>query len=553
MHVADQRAPTATSPTRRSSAEAAEIAGEHRRLRRARRATRSQAVAGADVVVTDTWVSMGTEDEADDRLRVFAPYARQRRAARPRAEPDAIVLHCLPAYRGKEIAAEVIDGPQSVVWDEAENRLHAQKAMLTGCWSSRVSGMTRATDCARRTKNARHQRDHRAAHPPQRALADRAGRAARRRRACTSPRRRCRRDLVELDAVKVRDAVRRAGLRRARRGRRPHARGAAARRAAAERRLARLCDELLVSAEASANLVVLRTPPGAAQFLASRVRQGRARRRARHHRRRRHRAGHRPRPRRRRALARRFLDRSADDHARPQTTSTTRAKEATREQGPHLPPRRRARRHRLLRWPRHLRGRRLDARQGRRPLHLHRRHRPVRRARHRRRARPGPAVRRRDRPRRRLQAAAGRGGPGRAGLRCLPHPLRRPRLLQHHARSAAPSPARMLVRAMHEDGVDIWGDGSTFKGNDIERFYRYGLLANPDAADLQAVAGRRLRARARRPRRDEPVAHRARPALPRQHRRRPTPPTPTSGAPPTRPRPSSTSTSRSRPSSRSWA
>ena len=51
----------------------------------------------------------------------------------------------------------------------------------------------------------------------------------------------------------------------------------------------------------------------------------------------------------------------------------------------------------------------------------------------------------------------------------------------------------MLVRAMHEDGVDIWGDGSTFKGNDIERFYRYGLLANPDAAHLQAVAGRRLR------------------------------------------------------------
>ena len=69
---------------------------------------------------------------------------------------------------------------------------------------------------------------------------------------------------------------------------------------------------------------------------------------------------------------------------------------------------------------------------------------------------------------------------------------------------------------MHEDGVDIWGDGSTFKGNDIERFYRYGLLANPDAAHLQAVARRRLRHRARRPRRDEPVAHRARPALPRQ-------------------------------------
>jgi ornithine carbamoyltransferase len=88
------------------------------------------AVEGADVVVTDTWVSMGQEAEAADRTSPFVDYAVNR-AAMSLAAPDAVVLHCLPAYRGKEIAAEVIDGPQSLVWDEAENRLHAQKALLT--------------------------------------------------------------------------------------------------------------------------------------------------------------------------------------------------------------------------------------------------------------------------------------------------------------------------------------------------------------------------------------------------------------------------------------
>jgi ornithine carbamoyltransferase len=88
------------------------------------------AVSGADVVVTDTWVSMGREDEESAREAVFAPYSLTEELL-GRAERDAVVLHCLPAYRGKEIAAEVIDGPQSVVWDEAENRRHAQKAILT--------------------------------------------------------------------------------------------------------------------------------------------------------------------------------------------------------------------------------------------------------------------------------------------------------------------------------------------------------------------------------------------------------------------------------------
>ena len=88
-----------------------------------------KAVSGADVVVTDTWVSMGKEEEADERSEPFLPYALDL-ALVSHAAPDAIVMHCLPAYRGKEIAAEVIDGPRSVVWDEAENRLHAQKALL---------------------------------------------------------------------------------------------------------------------------------------------------------------------------------------------------------------------------------------------------------------------------------------------------------------------------------------------------------------------------------------------------------------------------------------
>lgn len=89
----------------------------------------AQAVAGADVLVTDTWVSMGQEEEKAQRLELFKEYALDD-AALAQAAPDAIVLHCLPAYRGYEISASVIDGPQSVVWDEAENRLHAQKALM---------------------------------------------------------------------------------------------------------------------------------------------------------------------------------------------------------------------------------------------------------------------------------------------------------------------------------------------------------------------------------------------------------------------------------------
>jgi ornithine carbamoyltransferase len=87
------------------------------------------AVDDADVVATDTWVSMGKEDEQAERLRAFLPW-QLNDALLEHARDDAIVLHCLPAYRGSEITADVIDGPQSAVWDEAENRLHAQKALL---------------------------------------------------------------------------------------------------------------------------------------------------------------------------------------------------------------------------------------------------------------------------------------------------------------------------------------------------------------------------------------------------------------------------------------
>lgn len=87
------------------------------------------AVDGADVVVTDTWVSMGKEDEKAARVAALGPY-KVTPELMVRAASDAIFLHCLPADRGYEVAPEVIDGPQSVIWDEAENRLHAQKALL---------------------------------------------------------------------------------------------------------------------------------------------------------------------------------------------------------------------------------------------------------------------------------------------------------------------------------------------------------------------------------------------------------------------------------------
>ena len=87
------------------------------------------AATGADVLVTDTWTSMGQEDDGLDRVKPFRPFQVNERLL-ALADPEAIVLHCLPAHRGHEITDEVMDGPASAVWDEAENRLHAQKALL---------------------------------------------------------------------------------------------------------------------------------------------------------------------------------------------------------------------------------------------------------------------------------------------------------------------------------------------------------------------------------------------------------------------------------------
>lgn len=94
------------------------------------------AAVGADVLVTDTWTSMGQEDDGRDRLGPFRPY-QVNADLLARADSEAVVLHCLPAHRGEEITDEVIDGPHSAVWDEAENRLHAQKALLVWLLESR--------------------------------------------------------------------------------------------------------------------------------------------------------------------------------------------------------------------------------------------------------------------------------------------------------------------------------------------------------------------------------------------------------------------------------
>ncbi len=238
----------------------------------------AEALLGADVVATDTWVSMGQEDEKEARLQLFRGYAVDE-AAMKLAAPDAVVLHCLPAYRGYEIAAAVIDGPQSIVWDEAENRLHAQKALmawlmhrsglavvegLAGLGSESVQpaspGASPATKTARQARitailtgeSVRSQAELAAL------LADDGVQVT---QATLS------RDLVELGAVRVRgkDGVLvyavpgEGGERAAKSG---------VTQEILDARLARLCGELLVTAEASANIVVLRTPPGAANFLA---------------------------------------------------------------------------------------------------------------------------------------------------------------------------------------------------------------------------------------------------------------------------------------------
>lgn len=88
-----------------------------------------EAVAGADLVVTDTWASMGQEDEKKQREKIFSGY-QVNTALMSLAKPDALFMHCLPAYRGKEVSADILDSPDAVVWEEAENRMHAQNALM---------------------------------------------------------------------------------------------------------------------------------------------------------------------------------------------------------------------------------------------------------------------------------------------------------------------------------------------------------------------------------------------------------------------------------------
>jgi ornithine carbamoyltransferase len=97
-----------------------------------------RAVAAADCVVTDTWVSMGDRD-GERRHNLLKPYQVNARLM-AKAKPGAVFMHCLPAHRGDEVTDEVIDGPQSVVFDEAENRLHAQKGILTWCLAAATTG-----------------------------------------------------------------------------------------------------------------------------------------------------------------------------------------------------------------------------------------------------------------------------------------------------------------------------------------------------------------------------------------------------------------------------
>jgi ornithine carbamoyltransferase len=89
----------------------------------------NEACAGADLVTTDVWTSMGFEAENEARKKAFADWCVDAEMM-AQANSDALFMHCLPAHRGEEVSAEVIDGPQSVVWDEAENRLHVQKALM---------------------------------------------------------------------------------------------------------------------------------------------------------------------------------------------------------------------------------------------------------------------------------------------------------------------------------------------------------------------------------------------------------------------------------------
>ena len=233
---ADRR-PAGFQPDPAIVARAEAIAAADRRQRADHRPRPSEAVAGLPTcVATDTWVSMGQESDAAGES-IFVPVRASTAELLAQAAPDAIVLHCLPAYRGKEIAAEVIDGPQSAVWDEAENRRHVQKAVLVFLEPPREA--TAAAPVGRRRMTvtrtsadatAAHQDrpagpDHRAARAAPGALPGRAGRAAGDRRVAGDPGHAVPRPGRDRRAAGPRSR-RSSGLRGARRRRRPDPAGA---------------------------------------------------------------------------------------------------------------------------------------------------------------------------------------------------------------------------------------------------------------------------------------------------------------------------------------
>ena len=189
---------------------------------------------------------------------------------------------------------------------------------------------------------------------------------------------------------------------------------------------------------------------------------------------------------------------------------------STRVQGSHLPACRRTCRGRLLRRPRHLGSGRVDAREGCSAVHLHRRHRPVRRARHRLGARTRHGVRRGGRPTGRLSGGPRGGGARSPGLRGVPYPVRWPHLLQHHPARAGRHGHPAGARDARGRRADL-GRRLHLQGQRHRAVLPLRPACQPLPADLQAVAGRRLRQRARRSQGDVRVAARPRPALPGQH------------------------------------
>ena len=225
------------------------------------------AADGADVLVTDTWTSMGQENDGLDRVGPFRPF-QINAALLARAQRNAIVLHCLPAHRGHEITDEVIDGPHSAVWDEAENRLaraEGAAGLAAGAIGRQGQPMSRRASGDQRHPGGRQARivailSANSVRSQTELAALLAGEGIEVTQATLS------RDLEELGAVKLRGADGGVGVYVVPEDGSP-VRGVSG----GTERLSRLLGDLLVSTDASGNLAVLRTPPGAAHYLASAI------------------------------------------------------------------------------------------------------------------------------------------------------------------------------------------------------------------------------------------------------------------------------------------